>query len=356
MKASFRENDILILIGAGCSKEAGIPTSIDMVKEIEKLVLTRNEWQEFKELYFFVKSSILYSDGLKGKSNQTIDIERLVNTLYELEKKDEHPIYPFIGSWNPKLIELCGYDFKKIKDFKNKILEQLKHWVTLDDYSRADYYKKFFSFQESLGMPLRIFSLNYDLCLEKNKPSENYYLERGFGDDRIWEWQRFERNPDIAVNIYLYKMHGSIDWVRDENGRLKYSDEITRINPDLIFGSSYKLQYMDPYLFFAYEFRKYCLEAKIIVTIGYGFGDEHINGIISQALKNKQEIKLLIDTYREGVSEENIKKEIVAKLNITSDKILIKNKKASEFLKEDLNVEKISELLPQKTIFDNEKK
>ena len=85
-------------------------------------------------------------------------------------------------------------------------------------------------------------------------------------------------------------------------------------------------------------------------------------------LANKTKLNLfnvLVNDYiyvkvKEGykVSDvvENIKKEIVAKLNITSDKILIKNKKASEFLKEDLNVEKISELLPQKTIFDNEKK
>ena len=51
-----------------------------------------------------------------------------------------------------------------------------------------------------------------------------------------------------------------------------------------------------------------------------------------------------------------LEREIVEKLDISEDKIFVRNKKASEFLKEDLNVEKLSELFPQKTIFDNEKR
>jgi hypothetical protein len=46
------------------------------------------------------------------------------------------------------------------------------------------------------------------------------------------------------------------------------------------------MQYIDPYLFYAYELRRCSLEAKIILAIGYSFRDEHINGIITQALRN----------------------------------------------------------------------
>ncbi|NJO94012.1 MAG: hypothetical protein HC820_06005 [Hydrococcus sp. RM1_1_31] len=41
------------------------------------------------------------------------------------------------------------------------------------------------------------------------------------------------------------------------------------------------------------DFRKYCLRAKLIVVIGYSFGDEHVNGIIGQALANDKEKKIL---------------------------------------------------------------
>lgn len=232
---NFRENDILILIGAGCSKEAGIPTSVDMVKEIEESLIKKDaNWQEFKNLYYFVKSCILYADGLQGKYGEPLNIERLVNTLNELEKKEEHPIFPFIGSWNSKVVELCGRDFKKIKDFKEEIIKKLKGWVTLDNYSKAEYYTAFSNFAKELGFPLRIFSLNYDLCLEKN--NIDCKIELGFDDKRKWQWQRFEKNENISVDIYLYKMHGSINWKRDEEGFLIYSDEISQVeNPDLIF-------------------------------------------------------------------------------------------------------------------------
>lgn len=343
---NFRENDILILIGAGCSKEAGIPTSIDMVQEIESLIGNHNDWKDFKELYHFIKSSILYADGLKGKYDEPLNIERLVNTLYELEKKEEHPIYPFIGSWNSKVTELCGNNFQKIAGFKKKIIKKLKDWVTLDDYTKSKHYKYIIDFPKEMEFPLRLFSLNYDLCLEKN--GQNCLIEKGFNEDRIWQWQRFEKNENVPTNIYLYKMHGSIDWKR-KDGFLTYSDEVSQIEePDLIFGTNYKLQYVDPYLFFAYEFRRYSLEARLLISIGYGYGDEHINGIIGQAMRHKKEMKLIANIY-DRASEDVLKKQLMKKLGINNDdnnQLDLKNMKASDFLKNELKLESFSKYCP----------
>jgi len=350
---NFRENDILILIGAGCSKEAGIPTSIDMVKEIEQLIKQDENWKKYKDLYYFLKSSILYSEGLKGNYEENLNIERLVNTLNELEKKEEHPIFPFIGSWNSKVVELCGSNFEKIIDLKKKILDKLKSWVTLDNYSKAKYYQSFIDFQKQLQFPLRIFSLNYDLCLEKNNMSpQNFVIESGFDEQRKWQWQRFEKNENIPVNIYFYKMHGSINWKRDQNGSLTFSDEVNQIpEPDLIFGTNYKLQYIDPYLFYAYELRKYSLDSTLIITIGYGYSDEHINGIIGQALRSQKKRKLFVNLYEENQNQD-IKNIIIEKLNVSFEQIIIENKKASEFLNNDLKLERLTDLVSQETEFD----
>jgi len=51
---------------------------------------------------------------------------------------------------------------------------------------------------------------------------------------------------------------------------------------------------IDPYLFYAHEFRKYSLESKTILAIGYSFRDEHINGILKQSLQNNSDRKLVI--------------------------------------------------------------
>ena len=284
----------MILIGAGCSYDAGMPISKTMVDELEKLLQSEDTWKEYSMFYHLVKSAILYSDGIQGKTYNNFDIERLVNVLAELEKRENNPIYPFVGGWIPRLLETAGYDFQDTcKKFRHLILQQLKQWVNLPDTKKANYYTKFFNFQTDYNFALRIFSLNYDLCLEKNTPTGKI-LERGFDKkERLWSWKPFEIEPD-EPNILLYKLHGSIDWERQEDKLQLKELDTTAEKPDLIFGTDYKMQYIDPYLFYFYQFRKYSLESKVIVTIGYSFRDEHINGILTQSLRTDKDRKIVI--------------------------------------------------------------
>ncbi len=285
---------MIILTGAGCSYDANIPVSKTMIDELEKLLKLHDDWKEYSMFYHFVKSAILYSDGIQGRPYDNFDIERLVSVLAELEKRENNPIYPFVGGWIPRLLETAGYEFQKTcKKFRHLILQQLKQWVTLPDANKAEYYSNLFNFQSQYQYALRIFSLNYDLCLEKNTPSGKS-LERGFDkENRLWSWKPFEPLND-EPNIYLYKLHGSIDWER-QNDRFRLKElDTTAPDPDLIFGTDYKMQYIDPYLFYFYEFRKYSLESKVIVSIGYSFRDQHINGILTQALRMDEDKRILI--------------------------------------------------------------
>jgi len=344
---NFRDKDIILLLGAGASADAGIPTASGMVSNIEQMIQTELKWKEYKGVFDYIKSSIRYADGIKGAFNENLNIERLVNTLSELEKKEEHTIYPFIANWNMKLLELAGPKFKEITRFKRLIIDQLKDWVTMDDYNKGKYYGGVERFQKEYNFSLRAFTLNYDLCLEKNCPDVR--IERGFDKtSRMWDWRRFEANENEPDGIFLYKLHGSIDWKRDNSGNLTFSDDVKRADtPDLIFGTNYKLQYVDPYLFFVYELRKYSLEAKLIVTIGYGFGDEHINGIIGQAAKSNDGLRLVC--VGKGLNREMVK----GALKISGDqadgdnRIETVEKAAREYLQEGLTIEKVSAFFPE---------
>ena len=187
--------------------------------------------------------------------------------------------------------------------FKTRILEKLKHeWIEITNYERAGYFKGLINFQKELNHPLMVFTLNYDLCVEKAYHAEyNEFPERGFDKDRFWSHELLEEATPGEKNLYLYKLHGSIDWVRySNNGKLTYSDSTSMIKVDgveLIFGTTYKLQYVDPFLFLVYQLRRISLEAKLILVIGYGFGDEHINGILQQALRNEEEKRLVVVTW-----------------------------------------------------------
>lgn len=304
----FKEDEIIFLLGAGVSADAGIPTSSKMVEEVEKYINDNSEkidWGRFKDLYFLIKSSVIFSYGIQGKE-PVFNIEILVNILNELEKKESHPLYPFIGSWGVKFNEVINNNFTLIKDFKDKIIEQLKKWMQPEDLNRSDYLKKIGDLAKEIIFPIRIFTLNYDLLIEKNLRDMNIKIERGFDENtREWNYKRFSGSYDVP-KVYLYKLHGSIDWRRDPKSQtVTYVDAIPD-EPDLIFGTQYKMQYIDPYLFLISEFRHYCLKSSLIVSLGYSFSDEHINSILSQALSQKKDSKIYILAYDE--EEDKIKK------------------------------------------------
>ena len=107
-----------------------------------------------------------------------------------------------------------------------------------------------------------------------------------------------EKSNNIAPQLVLYKLHGSINWKRNATTKELFSvEQIENVDPDkmeVIFGREFKLEAADPYLFFAYNFRDFSLETRLIVTLGYGFGDGHINKMLGQSLRNDPERRLLV--------------------------------------------------------------
>lgn len=336
----IKQDEIIIILGAGASADAGIPVTSKMVKDVEEFIGNNEDkdWSQFKNLYYLVKSSVEFSYGIQGKY-VNFNIETLLNILYELEKKEMHPLYPFIGSWSVRFNEIIKDNFNLIIDFKNKIIQQLKTWIQPDNLKLSEYYKKLSEFQKQIQFPLKIFTLNYDLLIEKNL--SEITIERGFDDNKKWNYKLFSERPE-EPEIYLYKLHGSLDWERDKITQIvKCVDNIPNI-PDLIFGTQYKMQYIDPYLFLFSEFRHYALKAKLIICIGYSFSDEHINAILSQALKNKTETKI----YAVNIDDKNKQMEnIKLMLCCQESQIISISKKAEEFFENDLKLETFNNLI-----------
>lgn len=286
----FKREELVILLGAGASVEAQIPNSIQMIRMIEERIAPEGDWAQHRSLYYFVRSAIEFGSRCRGPSTSDTpyNIETLVGTLDELGKRDQHALFPFIGAWSPKLQDVAGQDFCHVSELRAKILDILrKEWIPIKKSEQAAYYDGIPTLQKAYEFPLRVFTLNYDLCVEEAcRRKLGAFPQRGF-EGRTWDWRQF--NESSSTNpVLLYKLHGSIDWRRESDGTLEFLDNSGSIKPEqiaLIFGTTYKLQYVDPFLFLAYEFRRWTLESKLILSIGYGFGDEHINGILGQALK-----------------------------------------------------------------------
>ena len=133
-----RSKDIILLLGAGASAEADIPISGKMIQLVEESLHEKAE----ADLFNHVKSAIHFSAGLKGCFGDKVpfNIETLVNTLYELERNEEHPLYPFIASWNSRFVALAGANFEEVSRFRKRILVALKKWMCPEDAAKANYY------------------------------------------------------------------------------------------------------------------------------------------------------------------------------------------------------------------------
>lgn len=347
----------MFLLGAGASVEAGIPASATMRQKIEQLLEGNANWRGFRDLYHHVKSSIFFAAGLKGKfgSDVNYNIETLVNSLYELERNEEHPLYPFIATWNSRFVLLAGPGFENVRRFRQEILDELKNWMCPENESEGDYYQGLVQLQKDLNFPLRVFSLNYDLCVERLEQN-GLRVETGFGGygtANIWDWERFENTeagPNPLPQIILYKLHGSINWKRDDEKNLYRVNQIQTIDPnemEIIFGRDFKMDAADPYLFYAYHFRDHCLKAKLIVTVGYGFFDDHINKMLTQALRNDPERKLLV-VARCAEDQTNQKQaEVAGNLGLPVEPVIVLTGSAKSFLEQPNLVQILSEQIPQ---------
>jgi len=283
----------------------------------------------------------MYQRGLGGNfKDQEVNIEDLLNVLSELNQKHQNKLYPFIGSWNVHLSKVAGKDFEVIKNLKDWIKKQLFKWINVENYDEAFYFKSFGDLSDEIGTSTRVFSLNYDLCVERALLKNDVSMELGFGKDRKWEASRFDKNENCGTDVYLYKLHGSIDWIRDKNkGHILTQCDTPQENSELIFGTTEKLRSIDPYLFHVHEFRKYSLQEslRLIVTVGYSFSDEYINGLIGQAIMSKTYAKLLI--VNPSLSEATEIKRIAKLINVYQGKVVLETITAKEFFTRKMNLE-----------------
>ena len=346
--------DVIVLLGAGASCEAGLAPSQKMMERLESDLRLGGKWSDYEKLYIAVKSAILYGRALEGKSLNELNIEEFVNVLNELVQCKKHTIYPFIASWNMELMEYAGKNFVNIRKFKSEIVKELvSDWIFLCNVSNAEYYKGLLEFAKSFAKLLRVFSLNYDLCVECGCGKENVY--RGFELDehgmKVWDDRNFQKEQ-INEPLVLYKLHGSVDWSRDSLGRLVYDDYF---NPskdadsyEMIFGTSNKMRYEDPYLYYLSVFRKYALEAKLIISIGYSFNDKHINKIIEQSARRK--LASIVHVTAPLANKEEETTLILERLRLpSSSKVAIDVYPigAKEFMLNELNVKKMAKYVPE---------
>ncbi len=310
---TFDVHNLSFLLGSGCSSfikeddEIGIPTMAPMA--IEYYATLSDEDKTY--LSETIKIDITYATY---KTNLEKFLEVLFSYRYLLESRHAEA----------ELVKIKALIDKTKKFIFGKCTNQEQEVVNL----YKSFYKKLVYRDNNLSKT-NIFTTNYDLFSERALDQLGVIYSNGFSgvieryfNPAVFNYA-FAEQMELSNNkwnvidnfIYLYKIHGSISWIEDENSQHlfkikelqepKISDNSVMIYPTPVKQNA---SFGSPYSDLFREFQKKLMKNNnVLVTIGYSFGDEHINNLIYQALtiptfrlivvgnKNAQNIERLYD-------------------------------------------------------------
>ena len=299
--------DISFLIGAGCSLCAGLPHMAGLTESVgtklKELLLDSPECILAFKLYESISS--VYKDS------NNVSIEDFLSEIQDLDAIVQRQKQMGISS--PSM-QYCGADYslESIQILMLRIKEIIKDFLggKIESINIHREFCRSIHFDFSKGRkrtmsPVNYFLLNYDTLIEDALAIEGIAFEDGFigGATAWWNPEWFQSNKgqfsdNVKAEAHIYKLHGSIDWIRPQDSdfpmRIRACLPIESIlgtgEPVVIFPSStkYKATQFDPFAQMINSFRKrmsYKMD-HVLVIMGYGFNDEHINAEIYNGIRN----------------------------------------------------------------------
>ncbi len=264
--------DTCYLLGAGCSVCAGKP----MIGKLTENVLADADAEVIKHF-----------NSLKTSGDRKATVEDLINYLIRYRH-----ILETINNADDHSISINQID-KWLKFIKQKIVAEVA-----DDWEPSDYHRRFL--RRMHGQPQRrirdIFSLNYDTLLEASLDEQRIPYVDGFrGTNRAWFDPETFDEAGTSASYRLFKLHGSLNWTRDEAGHVRRGRNANNDAADervVVYPSEQK--YLQTQ-YGAYEtligrFRDRLRASSVnncLVVLGYSFNDQHINEAICDAITSR---------------------------------------------------------------------
>jgi len=297
--------NVAVLSAAGTSMENGAHNG-----------KTRKElWDLNSNVIDAIKTKLCSEDGqLKTKCLQAIkdeNIEEFLSLLILYEKlhgdlKDENN-ESLRNNLESNIVEACTLE------------------LDAANCHHQDFIRKLTSRKPS-DPRVQLFTTNYDTLFEQAAQRMNYTIIDGFSffQPRVFNGGNFDRDivfrertrikqeesfvPNV---IQLFKLHGSIDWEKQCDGKIL---QVSKTNKPCIiypaaekYESSYEQPYFEMMSHFQSTLRK---EGTLLIVVGFGFQDKHIQNAIKEAVLQNPNFHLLIVCYgtysSKGADGENV--------------------------------------------------
>ena len=281
--------NIVVLTGAGSSMDSGGKSMFGLWKEC---------CEKIKSIYKSTLCNIKLKEIARNK-----DIEAFISYITLKEKTENEQS----NTSNLK---------EKRQELEKKIRELCTLTLQKDKAPHIDFLNKITA-RKNNDSRVQIFTTNYDTLFEQAANEAGFVIIDGFSftqprefSGRWFELDIINREKTrlkqeesfISKVFHLYKLHGSLTWKRENNGKIIQEKEPD--NPLMIYPSSekYESSYEQPYFEMMSRFQQALRkEETLLIVIGFGFGDKHIRNVVLEAVNQNPSFQLLIVNYnREG--------------------------------------------------------
>lgn len=207
-----------------------------------------------------------------------------------------------------------------LRDAKKTVLDMCSQFIDSSNKTQLEAHRTFLhrlSRRRVRDSRLKLFTTNYDLCFERAAADQSIVPIDGFSfseprcfDPRFFQYDIIRRTPvtgelgtPLEGVFHLLKLHGSVNWERHDDSIMVK----TKPDPDkacMIYPAKGKYQqsYIQPHLELMSQYVSSLREPNTcVLTIGFGFNDDHLSEPLLAAVKTNPHIRLIIvSLYAEG--------------------------------------------------------
>lgn len=172
---------------------------------------------------------------------------------------------------------------------------------------------------------VQLFTTNYDTLFEQAAQEGGYAVIDGFSftfprtfSGRYFDYDIVQRERTrlkdeesfVSKVFHLYKMHGSLTWEKTEQGIVQQVNSTE--SPLIVYPASdkYESSYEQPYFEMMSRFQQALRrENTLLIVVGFGFRDKHIQNVILEAVNQNPSFQLVIVNYNgnETIDREELK-------------------------------------------------
>ena len=260
---------------------------------------TRNGlWEEGKVTIEQLCNTLWASETEKSKRiTKDKDIEALLSHVLLVEKADEKK----------------AKDLKPLRNNLEKIIREACKLTLDNSYAPHKTFLDKITARKANESRVQLFTTNYDTLFEQAAQRGGYVVIDGFSfsfprtfSGRYFDYDIVQREQTrikgeesfVSKVFHLYKMHGSLTWKQTEQGMIQQVN--TTETPLIVYPASdkYESSYEQPYFEMMSRFQQALRrENTLLIVLGFGFRDKHIQNVILEAVNQNPSFQLVIVNY-----------------------------------------------------------